>query len=442
MGIKRKSMLQFKLISIWLLAIVFCTNATAQNTVSNYHMCDNPGVSVEDGHPTFNGNPGNWERSHGSPNWGISYLSMISNNPKTGEGVFQNNVFPNVGYYKIRIGISSWVKTSRKSKIKVLATSGLHQTGTDKAQTKPPTPTISAHIGEYTGPSRDDFEWVVEEQFLNAFSAHQLWIFVESDFADAYTKAVIDYVIVCPVSGPGAIYATGYIPYGTTSSRSFNIGSSFGGSGTVSNYWGMQTELVAENSINISPITSIIISPNTGGTFLAKIGGPIYTCPNASNNCNIASYAYSTSIDSLNRSCEDIDSNLVDSTLLAANANNDQETINIIYEYLDGYNCESFTSMQKYTSSSSYNPRAKRTIYTSISVHPNPTTGSFTIQLPIAEDCEVRITNIMGATVYQSSMKGEQKKQIQLDGGLPAGNYTLQLRGKTINHIEKLVLTK
>lgn len=73
---------------------------------------------------------------------------------------------------------------------------------------------------------------------------------------------------------------------------------------------------------------------------------------------------------------------------------------------------------------------------------PNPNTGSFTIQLPIAEDCEVRITNIMGATVYQSSMKGEQKKQIQLDGGLPAGNYTLQLRGKTINHIEKLVLTK
>jgi hypothetical protein len=78
----------------------------------------------------------------------------------------------------------------------------------------------------------------------------------------------------------------------------------------------------------------------------------------------------------------------------------------------------------------------------SIKIHPNPTTGSFTIQLPVAEDCEVRITNIMGATVYQSSMKGEQKKQIQLDGGLPAGNYTLQLRGKTINHIEKLVLTK
>lgn len=77
-----------------------------------------------------------------------------------------------------------------------------------------------------------------------------------------------------------------------------------------------------------------------------------------------------------------------------------------------------------------------------IKIHPNPTTGSFTIQLPIAEDCEIRITNIMGATVYLSSMKGEQKKQIQLDGGLPAGNYTLQLRGKTINHIEKLVLTK
>lgn len=174
-------------------------------------------------------------------------------------------------------------------------------------------------------------------------------------------------------------------------------GSKFGSS-SIANTNGQTAQLYASKSVLLE--NNIIIAPTTGNHFLANIDKT--SCSYFPNNLDNGSASKGFASDDLK----------IDTAILNATERAMQELNNV--------------------QNTAFN----------FDVYPNPTTGSFTIQLPIAEDCEVRITNIMGATVYQSSMKGEQKKQIQLDGGLPAGNYTLQLRGKTINHIEKLVLTK
>src|SRR5688572_1047581 len=84
-----------------------CIPALSQNTINNYHFCDEPGELVtEPSYATFIGTSPGWERSHGSPNWGKSYINMLTDNPKTGEGIFQNFAFRSTGYYKIKIYIT------------------------------------------------------------------------------------------------------------------------------------------------------------------------------------------------------------------------------------------------------------------------------------------------------------------------------------------------
>jgi hypothetical protein len=75
-------------------------------------------------------------------------------------------------------------------------------------------------------------------------------------------------------------------------------------------------------------------------------------------------------------------------------------------------------------------------------VYPNPTTGSFTVQMPQSGNYTIRVMNLVGSTVYEGEMKGEQKKSIQLDQNLPPGNYTIHIHGDGLRHVEKLVITK
>lgn len=77
-----------------------------------------------------------------------------------------------------------------------------------------------------------------------------------------------------------------------------------------------------------------------------------------------------------------------------------------------------------------------------ITIHPNPTTGQLNITMPAPGDYDVKITNMLGVVVYQGKLKDEQHKQIQLENNLPSGNYTVQITGKEVNHIEKITLTR
>lgn len=77
-----------------------------------------------------------------------------------------------------------------------------------------------------------------------------------------------------------------------------------------------------------------------------------------------------------------------------------------------------------------------------LTIHPNPTTGQLNITMPAPGDYEVKISNMLGLVVYQGKLKDEQQKQIQLESSLPSGNYTVQIIGKEVNHIEKIILTR
>ena len=78
----------------------------------------------------------------------------------------------------------------------------------------------------------------------------------------------------------------------------------------------------------------------------------------------------------------------------------------------------------------------------SISIYPNPTNGSFTVELPQKGNYEVQIMNMMGATVHKVNLEDQQKTTIQLDNRLPVGNYMIQINGSGLQHVQKITLMR
>lgn len=76
------------------------------------------------------------------------------------------------------------------------------------------------------------------------------------------------------------------------------------------------------------------------------------------------------------------------------------------------------------------------------SIYPNPTNGSFTLELPQKGSYEVNVIDMIGSTVYSSTINNEQKTTIQLDNNLPVGNYTVHINGAGIRHVEKIALMR
>jgi subtilisin family serine protease len=77
-----------------------------------------------------------------------------------------------------------------------------------------------------------------------------------------------------------------------------------------------------------------------------------------------------------------------------------------------------------------------------IRLHPNPNAGSFEMEIPAEGSYELRLLNMLGSVVYEATLQGSRKHAIELDNSLPAGNYTLQVTGKDVRHVEKVVIAK
>ncbi len=77
-----------------------------------------------------------------------------------------------------------------------------------------------------------------------------------------------------------------------------------------------------------------------------------------------------------------------------------------------------------------------------LSIHPNPTSGSFTIELPEPGKYDIVVTNVVGSVVHRSNISDQQKTTVQLGNELPAGNYILRVTGSGTNHVEKITLTR
>ncbi len=76
-----------------------------------------------------------------------------------------------------------------------------------------------------------------------------------------------------------------------------------------------------------------------------------------------------------------------------------------------------------------------------IDVYPNPTSGSVRFNLPLNENFNVEVTNLMGQVVYSS---------INVQGGLvdinlselAAGMYTMNVRGTDVQYTSKIQVAK
>ena len=159
---------------------------------------------------------------------------------------------------------------------------------------------------------------------------------------------------------------------------------------------------------------------------------------------------------SQNDPCDNIDSvyvrNYLDSLLIIG----DTLEFNNTLDDLDSLGCSMFRSLyttymykkiddqgikSRNGSLQGYGQNSKA-VLNKLSITPNPTTGQLNITMPAQGDYEIKITNMLGVVVYQGKLKDEQQKQIQLENNLPSGNYTVQITGKEVNHIEKITLTR
>ncbi len=74
-----------------------------------------------------------------------------------------------------------------------------------------------------------------------------------------------------------------------------------------------------------------------------------------------------------------------------------------------------------------------------LTIHPNPSTGSVTIELPTRQQTNVSIADISGRTVYQNTISNKQTLQVDLSKQ-PKGVYIIHLTTNDKHYTNKLLL--
>lgn len=350
-------------------------------TQNNHHFCISPGSAVANP-PTFIGNSTNWQRSHGSPTWGISTMFMWHQSGSGwGEGIFQNNTFPTIGRYRVRIGL---MNAPTNGRIRVFSATGLVQPFV--VVSGEPIPSVTRTLlGDWTAgavPTGMTTEWDME--VYNPYANGQIWVYPEQTSGSTQANCLIDYVSICNYLS-GITYNSGVLPGNIHKRYFFRIGSSFpAGSGVVINDVTQSTIYIASAYIDFADNT--YITSSVGKSFEGKIeysdcAGPVAT----------PCYIYSKS------------------SILEPDTGSDN-------------------TMSKYSTKD-------------INIFPNPNDGNFTILVPDMEEYDVCITNTIGSIVYRTTLSGATKHSIKMPEVIP-GHYLVKISNRQTNEIKRITVSK
>ncbi len=139
--------------------------------------------------------------------------------------------------------------------------------------------------------------------------------------------------------------------------------------------------------------------------------------------------------DSLFLPCYNVDTVYLDSLIYDALVNDNTEFINEIQAYLDTLGCEWWPEYSN-KSSMSLNDMNRN----SIAIYPNPSDGYFNICFPASGNFVVEIIDMLGKTVYIEQTNYRYKMEVNT--GLPAGTYAIQIKDKYIYYRSKITVNK
>jgi len=117
-------------------------------------------------------------------------------------------------------------------------------------------------------------------------------------------------------------------------------------------------------------------------------------------------------------------------------------THELTYTYVDDNGCENFAGQSVYVDGCVGINGAD--IEAAINVYPNPSTGSFTLEIYANEQVSMKLINIIGEEVYRvdnMEVNGFYSKVIELND-LTEGVYYLRLEGTTMTTTEKIVISR
>lgn len=351
----------------------------------------------------------NWARSHGTPSYNISAntIFMFSVNG-IGEGVFGGFEFTQDDIYVVELGLSSFNNPNNSGSIIVQATTGLTQSALISCGDNEPTPSSSQTIGISNQSSFSTLTEVVFT-FTPTQDFSQIWIFPNTE-ESTQVDVILDYVRIKKCGLGTKVFCDGVIPPNPTTTHVWeyilagNTACTPNGSLVYVNP-ADQTRLFPSKAADL--VNAFSAHPNSTGYLLVEP---------KSANCIIGVYG-------------DGERDILCRLAGSAKPGKQNSEINNFHSPAD-------------SSLSNNNIHNGNILTSGIRIYPNPTTGSFNIEMLQMGNYTIRVINLIGSTVYEGKMTDEQKKSIQLDQNLPPGNYTIHISGDGLRHVEKITLTK
>lgn len=258
-----------------------------------------------------------------------------------------------------------------------------------------------------------------------------LWIYPKNViWGTGLTSAALEYVAIqkkCS-TGPCINLVDNPIPAKNYTNLCINAGSWNNGYSPLTTTIDPTSNTSFHASSYVSIVENFVANPGAGGSFVAEIR------PTACDILDCATFYGTPGHPTIVQQCNGERNRCTDVGLGSKPGRQENNAENI------GQNSAIQNSLSSSASALTITENQEK--FSKFIIHPNPTTGTFTVHAPKRKNYTIRVMNILGTTVYEEKIEYEDNMTIQLDNSLPSGNYTIYINGEGIRHVEKLVLSK